>query len=161
MAVYKGKLGISDADAQIIGEELEKLGGKFTPAEIVKAASSERSKLHRYFEWDDSKAADSYRLHQARQLVERVKIVMHLNGEKVHTRAFHSVMVKIAGEEALKPRYVALRNIRQSKSLRDQVIAQALKELDGWRNRYQQYRDVLSSNLFEEIEAVLAKEASA
>ena len=158
MAVYKGKVGLSDAEAQVIGEELEQLGGKFKPADIILAARPERSKLHKYFTWDDSEAAAKHRLYEARQLVERIKIVIQVSGgDKVHTRAFHSVLVKVEEEEELQPRYVPLRNIRQSKFMREQVLGQALKELNGWRNRYQQYRDVLSAELFDQIDRVLEK----
>lgn len=157
MSIYKGKIGLSDPEAQIIGEELESFGGKFTPADIVKAARPERARLHKYFDWDDSHAAENYRLHQARQLVQRIRIVVVAGGTKMETRAFHSVLVKVKEEEKPQPRYVPLRNIRKSKSLQEQVLGQALRELEGWRNRYQQYKDVLSTTLFDEIDEVLEK----
>ena len=58
--------------------ELQRLeeNGKLDPKEVVDAARDTISPLHDYFEWDDDKAADAYRLEQARTLIRRVKIVV-------------------------------------------------------------------------------------
>jgi hypothetical protein len=45
-----------------------------TPQTVVSAATNPTSPLHNYFQWDDGKAADSYRLWQARQLIKSIKI---------------------------------------------------------------------------------------
>ena len=48
--------------------ELDKLAvdGKLTAQAVVDAAREEGSPLHGFFEWDDNKAANEYRLLQAR-----------------------------------------------------------------------------------------------
>lgn len=56
-------------------ERLEEKNGGLRPAEIVKAAKSTRSAMHKCFEWDDSKAGQKYRLHQARNLPRSIVIV--------------------------------------------------------------------------------------
>lgn len=55
--------------------KLEK-AGRLTPAEVVDAARNPKSPLHAYFEWDNDRAADAYRLGQARQLIRSVKITI-------------------------------------------------------------------------------------
>ena len=157
MALYKGKEPLTDVEAQIVGEELERLGN-FSPHDVVRVAENPKSVLHKYFEWDEEKAAYRYRLTQARQLVERVKIVVMIDGNKHQTRAFHSVTVKV-DTDSREPRYVPLRTIRKSALLRDQVLKQALKELDSWSTRYRQYETVLGNGLFEEIDGVLKAHA--
>lgn len=49
------------------------LGGALSPRDVVDAAKNEASPLHPYFDWDDERAADHWRLEQARRLL-RVRI---------------------------------------------------------------------------------------
>ena len=57
--------GVFKADAQKVCEELREIGDEFTPQDIVDAAEDENTELHKCFEWDDTRAAEKYRLHQA------------------------------------------------------------------------------------------------
>jgi len=58
-----------------ITQELKSLerDGKLYPADVVNAARSPSSPLHPYFDWDDSSAAEKYRLDQARALIRSVQ----------------------------------------------------------------------------------------
>lgn len=58
--------GIFKANPQAICNELHQLGEEFTPEDIVEAAKDATTELHKCFEWDDTAAAEKYRLHQAR-----------------------------------------------------------------------------------------------
>lgn len=53
---------------------LERENGRLIPADVVDAARDPASPLHAHFEWDDSAAAEKYRLDQARTLIRSVKI---------------------------------------------------------------------------------------
>lgn len=64
--------GIFKADAQKVCNELREIGEEFTPEEIVEAAEDETKELHKCFEWDNDKAANSYRLYQARILTSQI-----------------------------------------------------------------------------------------
>ena len=64
--------GLFKADAQKVCDELMEIGEEFTPEEIVAAAADEAKELHKCFEWDDTKAANYYRLHQARVLTSQI-----------------------------------------------------------------------------------------
>ena len=55
--------GIYKADAQKVADEIG--DKKVTPQEILEKARDETSELHKCFEWDDSVAAERYRLQQA------------------------------------------------------------------------------------------------
>lgn len=50
--------------------------GRLTPAVIVKVSKSKNHILHRFFNWDDSEAADKYRMFQARGLINRTHIAV-------------------------------------------------------------------------------------
>ena len=86
---------IRNADAQIIGQQLQELGDQFTPADVIAAASDETSPMHAYFDWDDETAAGEHRLHQARQLVRSVQVVITGPEGRDQIRAFHSVSIVV------------------------------------------------------------------
>lgn len=48
--------------------------GKLTAEDVVSAARDPESPLHAFFEWDDARAADAWRLEQARTLIRSVQI---------------------------------------------------------------------------------------
>lgn len=69
--------GLTAADAAIIGPELQRLDdtGAATPPAIVDAARPDEAVLHPYFEWDNDRAAEAYREHQAETIVRTVRVV--------------------------------------------------------------------------------------
>lgn len=71
MKEYSWKFNIS-ADAQLVGEELERLEveGEVTPKMVLDfAEQNPESEMHKCFEWDDSEAAKKYRMQQAQQVL--------------------------------------------------------------------------------------------
>ena len=65
-------------DPKVVFEELERireLHGELTSQRIVEEAQSSSSPIHPLFEWDDSSAAHSFRLIQARNLVRAIVVV--------------------------------------------------------------------------------------
>ena len=61
--------GIFKANAQKVYEEIG--DRKVTPEEVLEQARNDiNSELHKCFEWDNSVAAEKYRLSQARQVIQ-------------------------------------------------------------------------------------------
>lgn len=60
----------------VVRAQLEKLarGGRLTPEQVVADAKRKASPLHEMFEWDDAKAAHSFRIEQARSLIASVEV---------------------------------------------------------------------------------------
>lgn len=58
-----------NVDPQKVATEILSIGDDVTPQQIVEAAKEESSELHKCFEWDDTVAAQKYRVFQARQVV--------------------------------------------------------------------------------------------
>jgi hypothetical protein len=74
-----------------IKEELQAIaeGGVLHPADVIAAARNPNSAMHGQFEWDNSEAAEAYRLQQARALIRRVKVnVVRSDQEVVHIPSF-------------------------------------------------------------------------
>lgn len=122
-------------DAQEIGEELDRLEQehqhKLSADEIVRAASTPQSPLNPVFEWDDEKAAHHYRVHQARQLIATIDIVVtRPDDTTMPIRAF----VSVTSDEGRG--YTSTVHALSDPDLRRQVIDRAWMELDAWRQRH-------------------------
>lgn len=61
--------------------ELRKLHceGRLLAQDVVEAARNKASVLHGFFDWDDSSAAEKYRLDQARDLIASVRVDLTVN----------------------------------------------------------------------------------
>jgi len=139
--IYKSRHtfnNINDEQAQVIGEFFE---GNFTgpihPSDILDLAKSEDSPIHKYFEWDDSKAAHEHRLWQARALIKC--IVTEIKGQEVP--AFQNVVVV---SEVNNRGYLATETCMETPDIWDQVIRRALTEASNWADRYRTYKELAS-----------------
>lgn len=138
-------------------EELEiirqKHGGFLRPTDIIKFARSKSTALHRFFEWDDGKAAEKFRLDQARELIQ---VVVHLNeetGEKV--RAY----VSVSTNRGKGGGYQAMADVVDDERLMRQLLADAKGELANFQRKYSTLRRIASMvGLFEEVDRVLSTE---
>jgi len=129
-------------------------GGVLKVTDVLEEARKEDSVLHRYFEWDDTEAAERYRREQARALIQRCRIQL-VETEPVQIRAFVSLptdrehgggyrlITEVAGDTYLKEEM--LRDIRmtitrwtQKLHLLDQDLADKLLEIEERLNRKQQ-----------------------
>jgi hypothetical protein len=136
-------------DAQRIGLHLEALRQRtqLTPKSVVDDARGHRSPLHDYFEWDDAKAAESHRRQQARVLLGNLTIDVRVKGHKpTIMRAFVSI------NRDDEQQYEALEVALTDDHLRRQVLAEALGELNSWRSRYQELREL--AQVFSAIDSV-------
>lgn len=142
---------------QVAGERIEQLRvkGRLTPSAIVEDARSPKSPLHRCFQWDDSKAAEKWRLQQARLIVSHLVIKVKI-GRRVKpatTRAFVSIQrpeplpKKGAQSTAKAPReqnreYVTVRAALKDETMRTQVLRAALREIESWRTKYRDLKEL-------------------
>jgi hypothetical protein len=62
--------------AQTALTKLEDRRGRLRPPDVVKAARPKGSPLHGYFEWNDGRAAELFRLEQAKQIIRKVTLVI-------------------------------------------------------------------------------------
>lgn len=71
---------------------IRKQYGTLTPANVVDAARDENHPLHHRFEWDDTVAAEKYRLVQARQLIRVLRETYTDSGGKpADVRTYHAI----------------------------------------------------------------------
>jgi hypothetical protein len=84
---------IAAVPKEIIVENLEDIrnqhDGKLRPVDVVEAARPATAPLHPLFTWDNKKAAEEYRLWQAREVIREV--VVEIKGRTV--AKYHNVQV--------------------------------------------------------------------
>lgn len=135
----------TDVEAQIIGELIEERGGELSPRELVEYARKKNSPLHPLFEWDESKAAEAYRVSQASGHLRMVKITVVKDGVTHTPRACYSVTVNDDDDGARRTN-ASYDRVKGSPDLARQVIARASGEIKAWRHRYASY-----SKVFEDV----------
>lgn len=128
------------ADAEVVGARIEelrkKLKGEITPQDVVDDARKAKSPLHSFFEWDDSSAAEAYRLQQARGLIRSV-VAIYTHPDRPATKARAYVHISESGT----PHYRELSHAMSQAGTRDMVLQTAWRELSGWRQRYRDLRE--------------------
>lgn len=126
-----------NADPQVIGEALTKISaatnGKLTPSAVVEAARNRRHPLHRFFEWDDTAAAEKWRQDQARGLIRCVRIDA---GDEPPAPAFLSIADRSG--TAYRP----LAEVLSSVELQLAVLSQAERDLAAFEKRYRDFSDI-------------------
>lgn len=127
-------------EAQFVGETVARLvqnsGGVCPPGLLVEKARPPRSRLHQLFEWDDDLAADSWRRHQARDIIGSLRI--HIEESDSRPPAFVHVRVKNdKNPSKVQEGYAETMKVVEQDDLRDQVLGEALRQLNALRRRFE------------------------
>jgi hypothetical protein len=114
-------------------------GGLLRPSDIVAEASAPDSPLHHCFNWDDTAAAHQWRLQQARQLIRVVVEVLPYEEPHYEVRAYVSLMPDRVQQNG---GYRVLTEVLASPPQRQQMLAEALQELNRFKVRYHQLSEL-------------------
>lgn len=145
----------SKKKAQVYGTVLEKIKERdngIVPQVVVNEARDKTSPLHDYFDWDDTKAAEKYRVEQARNLISHLDVVINYETGKTQ-KAFFNVSIPDNG--GTKVVYVDVERALTDKDLRKQVLQNALEELVYWQKKYKEYSEF--KGIVREITKVVVK----
>lgn len=123
--------GIFKADAEMVANEIAAIGDNVTPQQIVDRAKDEGSELHKCFTWDDTIAAQKWRLEEARKVVQLLVID---RSQETDTEPPVRVFFKIGStrDEGYKQTVNILRNNDEYAAL----LKQALAELEAFQRKY-------------------------
>lgn len=138
-------------------------GGSLTPQIVLTAARPVDSVLHQYFEWDDSAAAEKYRLAQAGNLIRRVKIKVETSeGDTYDVRAFVHVpatanpAADIADPDdtanAPSATYLPEDVARRDAVAREIVLRQMRRDWTSFKRRYEHLQEFWNLMAEEEFE---------
>ena len=146
---FKARKGssLNDSEAAIAGTFLETHSpviGVLTADAVYALAAPTDSPIHDVgdFDWNKARAAKKWNLHAARRLMNSIMIVEEsAGGELVETRAFHRVIV--LDDDGATSGYIRERVVWQTPEYAEQVIERAKAEFLSWRDRHQQYRELM------------------
>lgn len=105
------------------------------PKAVVDAARPENSPLHGAFCWDDTEAAERYRIIQAQDLIRSYKEIQVIEEKKYKGPMYVNVPITRVGSSA-ENRYMHIDKVRKNQKFLDSVLAEALEQLKGFRDRY-------------------------
>lgn len=107
--------------------------GVLTPDAVVGDAAAKTSPLHPHFEWDNKKAAHSFRLDQARELIRLRSVdIERPDGGTTRVNAWVNLDPGPDGKRGYMPTSDALSDPVR----REIVLARARQDLNSWVNRY-------------------------
>lgn len=130
----------TDEDAQVIGPvflQLERDNDEVTKETVLSEARRRSSPLHRYFEWDDTTAAEKYRLEQASLILRSITVAVVSGGEIVQTR----LMVNVHGDNGARV-YKSVNAVMANDGECAQLIEEAREDFLKLRAKYDQYRKI-------------------
>lgn len=151
----------SNKDARIIGPVLHEMGQErgVTARDVVDVARSDNSPLHQYFDWIDEKAADLWRLEQARKMMRSILIKYEEKdaegkvGETRETRAFQITRTQ-AWEPSRESRtYRSFKVLHGDSAFAVKMMEQSFEDLLSWRRKYAPYVSVWTrfGDAFQEV----------
>ena len=126
--------GLFKADANKCFEEITSIGDEVKPEQVLDYARDEDSELHKCFDWDDSSAAEKYRLYQARLVVNHLIVVKRDPENEKQEPVQFRVMMKNDDDHSsgYKQTLVMVRDEDEYQKL----LKQAYKELHSFKEKY-------------------------
>ena len=122
--------------------------GVLTCEAVLEAARPKNSPLHDYFTWEDSRAAERYRLIEAGRLIATVRIEYR---QKKPTQIIYTPeFIPTGTNNEGKRQYYPVEEVKQNDFLREKALADARREMESTRARYSHLVDLLelSSEVF-------------
>jgi hypothetical protein len=117
--------------AQTVGEavtSIESRDGHCTPAALIEEAGPDESSLHSLFDWDQEVAAHKWRVAQARNVINHIRVIDRVREEPVV--AF--ISVNNNGDRG----YISIAKIAQDEDLQRQAVEDVMVKLMGLRKRH-------------------------
>lgn len=149
MREYSWKnMGFS-ADAQLVGEELEKLeilGEVTSDALLSYARNNPESETYKCFEWDDSVAGEKFRRYQATHVL--TSIAVKIKEEPVKTQRVY-FSVKTSSDDTRK--FKNIKEVLKNDEEYQQIVDKARKDFITCKEKYDELieRDDLKDVIFE------------
>ena len=128
--------------AQVAGEVCEELEqqGRLTAKDLVEVSRPEDAPLHEEFEWNDGVAAEKWREHQARNVINAIKIVREEDEdddveEPYRVRAFFTLKKE-------EPQYESIRIILSDEEKYNDLLKVAIRELMAFEKKYNKIKEL-------------------
>lgn len=134
------KFGIDPNIVGSIVEQIEETEGKVTSEKLLDVAKDPDSPIHNMFEWDDTKAAEKYRLSTSAHIINGLRVVVKTSeGEEKKLSAFVSVKVVSKKE---RTEYINVIDALENKNTRAVVMERMKNDMKSFIGRYELYEEV-------------------
>ena len=147
--VYEWKIPKYRLPAQKAGEELERIErkhGVVTPRNVLEESRPGKAILHDLFEWNDSRAAERFRLEQAQEIIGNIAVVHVVqDAPRTPVRAFMNI---IPNDQ--ERGYVSIVRVLTNQEYTRQLLEEALSEFIALRKKYVMLVDL--AELFQVID---------
>lgn len=112
--------------------------GALTPANVVESAREADSPLHHRFEWDDTIAAEQYRLSQAAEIIRKVKVSYSTaDNQRREVRAF----LPVRGDEPTASVYEPTDEVLTDPFTSKLKLQEFEREWKSFKSRYEHLRE--------------------
>lgn len=136
--VFQWRINKYPVEAEVAGEvfnDIEARYGKVDPKVVVEESKDFDAPLHKCFEWDNRKAANKYREGQAKDMITNIIVHTEIDDSlSVPMKAYVSVVDADSGKGK---KYISLSVAIENTTYLDQIIANAMKELQSFKRKYQ------------------------
>lgn len=127
----------------------QKAGGFLRPQDVVKYAKNKKTALHKFFEWNDGRAAEKWRIRQAQELIRVVVTINEHTSEKVRT------FVSLTTDQKTGLGYRAMVDVMDDNQLMAILIEDAKNDLAIFQRKYEKLQDIAElTGVFVEIQKV-------
>lgn len=124
--------GLYKVPANIVVNELDKIGSDVTPIKVVEVARNSSNVLHTLFEWNDTIAAENYRVIQARRVINSIIIKTEVKRDEVEpTKVRYYVSTGMNDGT-----YKTISSVVRVQDDYDDLLKRANDELMAFRRKY-------------------------
>ncbi len=131
-------VGCSAQDAGETISEIEKRDGVVTKESFLEASRPIEAPTHNAFEWNDSVAAEKYRLEQSGQIIRNLCVKIIKDGKPEKATAY----VNVSKTTADKAKYMSLQVALEDGENRNTVLGNALNELKAFKRKYERLSEL-------------------
>lgn len=130
------ELSLNERIEQELRELAELHGGVIPPRAVVDKARDPETALHSKFTWNDGEAAEAWRLHQARKVLQVYVTVITSKTEPVRT------FVSLTTDRKAGGGYRLTVDVLDNDEFREQLIRDALDELKRVKVKYKHLHEL-------------------
>lgn len=139
----------ADAEAAFAAmDELRNGEGGLSPQTLLDASRPEDAVLHNEFEWDDSIAAEQYRLRQAGHIIRSIVVVREKPEEDNTDKAPAICRVFFPThdrEDERRGTYESVFVLSKDEDTRARMMRDCLNELTWFRNKYAALKEIVTA----------------
>ena len=147
---YSWSVDVYHVDANKVGKELEEVekNMELNAKNVLEYAKNPKTTLNKMFDWDDTSAANKYRLQQAGQIIKNIQVdFVNKNEEVVPVRAFVKTTKKYSEN------YQNIESVVSDSEKYAMLLSKAYAELNSTKRRYSELEEI--QELLKDIPEVL------